>query len=190
MLRYVIKPYTSLDKYKEVDFKKKRSHSADGRAVGFWSERQRGESRGPPSPPLPSAAAAPARTARRRRGAAGRPRDGPAAIISRGHGQRRASPGGQPQGPAAARRERERERGREGRRRGRKREGRKGTTGQCLPVSFSLCSRQDSSLFTPSLLGKEKGKKKINTATYGPSATKLNFNIYIYIYNCSRSHSS
>lgn len=123
MLRYVIKPYTSLDKYKEVDFKKKRkrSHSADGRAVGFWSGRQRGESRGPPSPPLPSAAAAPARTARRRRGAAGRPRDGPAAIISRGHGQRRASPGGQPQGPAAARRERAREGGKEER----EKEGRK-----------------------------------------------------------------
>lgn len=113
--------------------------------------------------PLPSAAAAPARTARRRRGAAGRPRDGPAAIISRGHGQRRASPGGQPQGPAAARRERAREGGKEEREKEGRKEGRAPPVSAYLSVSASALGKTRRYSHPLSL---EKKKEKKNQHCY------------------------
>lgn len=103
---YVNKPYTSLEKYKQVDLE--NSPWAGGislvRAVALASS--------PARPPL---------SLPPRRLPAG-PRDSPAAIITRGHGQRRASPGGQPQGAAAA--QRASEGGREGKEESEK-EGRK-----------------------------------------------------------------
>lgn len=115
------------------------------------------------------------------------PCDSPAAIITRGHGQRRASPGGQPQG-AAAQRAREGREGGEGERgNGGRKEGRAPPVSAYLAVSASALGKTHR-YSHPVSLEKKKKKKKINTAAYNPSATKLNFNISVF--NCSRSHSS
>lgn len=112
------------------------------------------------------------------------PCDSPAAIITRGHGQRRASPGGQPQGAAA-------QRAREGREGG---EGERGKGGRKEGHHRSVPTWQFQPLLSARLIAIhtlspwKRKKKKINTAAYNPSATKLNFNISVF--NCSRSHSS